>query len=241
MGRRIGCGALLAITILALVSAGSGLWLLSNVNRLLTHDSVEAVIIGYESGVNSDGNATVSPIYEYEVAGTTYRYTKQVSYSGFTPGGIGESRALLYNPDNPQDARVRNLFLLVGLPGIVSVVALGVVGLIGRATVRRSRRSDAQPTAAPTPHPAWGEVVDPARVPIEADFMGAEPSQMDSSGIVRYRIKARAEIDGVLHRFVSEWLDEDPTLRLMEDGNKVEVRIDPSNPSSYEVIVPSTD
>ncbi|MCP4225165.1 MAG: hypothetical protein GY773_17650 [Actinomycetia bacterium] len=71
--------------------------------------------------------------------------------------------------------------------------------------------------------------------------MGAEPSQMDAAGAVQYRVKASAEIDGTTHRFVGDWLDDDPTLMLMQLGNKVEVRIDPSNPSSYEVIVPSTD
>ncbi|MEA2002627.1 MAG: DUF3592 domain-containing protein [Actinomycetota bacterium] len=241
MGRRIGCGTLLVGTILALVSAGSGWWLFSNVNRLLTHETIDAIIIGYESGVNSDGNATVSPIYEYDVDGTTYRYTSQVSYSGFTPGSVGESRTLLYNPDNPQDARVRNLFLLLGLPGIVSVVALAIVGLVGRAAVRRSRRDDAFPAATPAPHPAWGEPVESALIAIEADFMGAEPSQMDSAGVTRYRVKARTEIDGGMHRFVGDWMDNDPTLILMEHGNKVEVRIDPSDPSSYEVIVPNAD
>ena len=68
--------------------------------------------------------------------------------------------------------------------------------------------------------------------------MGTEPSQMDARGRVRYRVKARAEIDGSLHRFLSEWLEEDPTLYYMKHGNKVEVRIDPQDPTSYEVVLP---
>ena len=71
--------------------------------------------------------------------------------------------------------------------------------------------------------------------------MGTEPSQMDSSGNVRYRVKARAEIDGVMHRFRGEWVDEDPTLLFMEQGNKVEVRINPTDPADYEVVMPEVE
>jgi len=68
--------------------------------------------------------------------------------------------------------------------------------------------------------------------------MGTETSQMDDRGRVRYRIRARAEIGDEVHRFESEWLDDDPTLDLMQLGNQVEVRIEPGNPANYEVIVP---
>ena len=73
---------------------------------------------------------------------------------------------------------------------------------------------------------------------IEADFMGAEPSEMDASGAVRYRIRARAEMGSEIRRFVGEWLDEDPTLTLMQTGNKVTVIVDPSDPSRYQVVFP---
>ena len=76
---------------------------------------------------------------------------------------------------------------------------------------------------------------------IEATFMGTEPSQMDAQGKVRYRVRARAEIDGVIHRFRGTWQDEDPTLLFMERGNRVQVRIDSNDPSSYEVLMPGAD
>ena len=71
--------------------------------------------------------------------------------------------------------------------------------------------------------------------------MGTEPSQMDDQGNVRYRVKARAEIDGVIHRFRGHWQNEDPTLLFMELGNKVQVRVDPNDPSSYQVLMPSEE
>ena len=68
--------------------------------------------------------------------------------------------------------------------------------------------------------------------------MGAEPSQMDDEGRVRYRVKAHAELGDTIHRFVSDWVDEDPTLYYMQHGNVVEVWIDPNDPGSYEVTLP---
>lgn len=68
--------------------------------------------------------------------------------------------------------------------------------------------------------------------------MGVEPSPLGADGTVRYRVKARAEIDGRIHRFTSGWLDRDPTLRLMEAGNKVGVVIDRTDRSRYEMELP---
>ena len=52
---------------------------------------------------------------------------------------------------------------------------------------------------------------------------------------------AQAEIDGVMRRFEGPWLDEDPTLDLMRAGNRIQVRIDPTDPAHYEVLGPTTE
>ena len=96
--------------------------------------------------------------------------------------------------------------------------------------------------SSPQNWPAPDQTADTTQMTtIEATFMGTEPSQMDERGRVRYRVKARTEIDGQIHRFRSEWMDEDPTLYYMQNENKVEVRIDPSDPSSYEVSLPPVE
>jgi hypothetical protein len=69
-------------------------------------------------------------------------------------------------------------------------------------------------------------------------FMGTEASPMDEKGLIRYRARARAEIGDTTYRFLSDWLDEDPTLELMQRENLVEVRFDPGDPTNYEVIIP---
>lgn len=238
--RGSGCLRFVLGLILIPMIVGSGFWLLSNINRVLNHESVEAVVVDLIVGTDSDGDTVYTPVYEYDVIGQTFRYQSQVSLGGVVVPDIGDTRTLLYNPDDPGDARVRNMFLLLVLPGILVAIPLLILFAVGWATVRR--RSSDRP-AADAAVPPWGqpEVLDDERDIIEAIFMGTEPSQMDDRGDVRYRVKARAEIDGEIHRFRGEWVDDDPTLLFMERGNKVEVRIDPTDPSHYEVVMPSFD
>ena len=270
MARRSGCavgGCLKTFLILLLVPVvlGLGWWWLSNINRVLTHDSAEATVVDLIQTIDDDGDTLYRPVYEYVVDGQTHRYESMVNLGGVVVPDLGDRKMLLYNPGDPSAARVRNYFLLLVLPGIV--LAIPVVILVGLAVaaIRRSRRPQVVgPAGTAAPIPPWASPTEPAATGppwsppiqsapadvltprggdevIEATFMGTEPSQMDVAGNVRYRVKARAEIDGVVHRFVGEWLDEDPTLLFMELGNKVQVRVDPTNPSTYEVLMPEPD
>lgn len=213
-----------------------------NLARVLTHDTVEGRVVDLIPSVDSDDDTVYAPVYEYQVGGRSYRHRSQVSLGGLLVPDIGDGRSILYNPDDPDDARVKNLVLLLVLPGALLGVPLliFIVLIVGSARrVRRQRHGDEWPaTDAP---PSWeppADLIEPQRGTVTATFMGTETSPMDDRGNVRYRIRARAEIDGVTHRFHSEWLDEDPTLDLMQLGNEVEVRFDPADPGTYEVIVP---
>lgn len=237
-----GCLKVVLGLILIPMIIGSGIWFLSNVNRVLNHESVEAVVVDLIASTDSDGDTVYAPVYEYDVAGDTYRYQSQVSLGGVVVPDIGDRKTLLYNPDDPGDARVRNMFLLLVLPLILVAVPLLILIAIGWARVRRRNRTVDWP-APDTTVPPWAQPEAPEANmnTIEATFMGTEPSQMDASGDVQYRVKARAEINGELHRFRGEWVDDDPTLLFMERGNKVEVRVDPDDPTKYEVVMPSFD
>jgi hypothetical protein len=248
-----GCLTFIVVAVLVPVSLGLGWWLFSNVGRVLTHESVEAVVVDLIQTVDSDGDTLYRPVYEFEVGGESYRYESMVSLGGIVIPDIGDRKTLLYNPDNPADARVRNYFLLLGLPAILLAIPLVAIFGILYAVMRRKRRSDMIEASGPVPPWAPTTGVPTGGAPtrtlppespsdvIEAIFMGTEPSQMDAAGDVRYRVKARAEIDGVVHRFRGDWVDEDPTLLFMERGNKVQVRVDRNDPSSYEVLMPEAD
>lgn len=235
-----GCLKVALGLILVPMIVGLSLWFLSNLNRVLTHDSIEATVVDLIRSTDSDGDTVYAPVYEYVVDGQTYRYTSQVSLGGVVVPDIGDPKTLLYNPDNPGDARVSNMFLLLVLPVILLLIPLSILAVLGLAAVRRRNRS-AGWTAPEKAVPPWSLPQEPNsnRETIEAFFMGTEPSQMDAAGKVRYRVRAQAEIEGKLHRFQGEWVDEDPTLLFMERGNRVQVHIDPEDPSSYDLVMPS--
>ncbi|MDJ0954921.1 MAG: DUF3592 domain-containing protein [Acidimicrobiia bacterium] len=255
MASRGGCVRVVVLVFLAPILIGLGAWFFSNLSRVVNHDTTDGVIVDLIRGTDSDGDASYTPVYEYEVDGETYRYRSAVSYGGVLVPDLGDRRTMLYNPADPTDARVHNLFLLIWLPLILMAVPVLIVVAVFWGMRRRQRLADAAPPWAdegqvPAPTPEWplpqpdADGTPAATAPsttIEATFMGTEPSQMDAAGNVRYRVKARTEIDGKLHRFRSEWVDEDPTLYYMQHGNKVEVRIDPADPSSYEVTLPPSD
>lgn len=242
MAKRGGCLKFFLGLILVPILLGSGLWFVSNLNRVLTHESVDAVVVDLIPSTDSDGDTTYAPVYEYDVDGQTYRYRSLVSLGGLAVPDIGDTRTLLYNPDDPGDARVRNMFLLLILPAILALVPVLLLLAMVMTRIRRAKTADSWPAPA-SQVPPWSqpEELDLNRDTIEAIFMGTEPSQMDAKGNVQYRVKARAEIDGAIRRFVGKWVDEDPTLMFMDRGNKVEVRVDPADPTIYEVIMPSAE
>ncbi len=239
MAKRGGCLKVAVLAIVIPIVLGFGLLLVSNLNRVLNHETAEGVIVDLVFSTDSDGDAAYTPVYRYVVNGDTYLYEGAISYSGAIIPTVGDTRTMLYDPANPADARVRNLFLLIWLPVILMLLPILIAAGIFWSIRRRRNR------AAPQ-QPPWAEDV-PVAIPdfgtgersrITASFMGAEPSQMDDEGRVRYRVKAHAEIGDTIHRFVSDWVDEDPTLYYMQHGNVVEVWIDPNDPGSYEVTLP---
>lgn len=241
----------MAVVLLVPVVAGLGWWLLSNISRVLTHEDVEAVVVDLVPTVDSDGDTLFRPVYEYRVDGATYRYESMVSLGGLAVPDLGDRKTLLYDPDQPGDARVQNYFLLLVLPLILLAIPLLILAAMFWTMLRHSRRPEVvlpgagggqvPPWATRTEPPGTIDAAEGASEVIEATFMGTEPSQMDAQGNVRYRVKARAEMDGVIHRFRGPWQDEDPTLLFMERGNKVPVRINSNDPSSYEVLMPDPD
>ncbi len=230
-----------------------GVLLISNLNRVANHQTTTGVVVDLIAGTDSDGDVTYTPVYEYSVSGSTYRYTSSVSYGGLLVPEIGDTRTILYDPGDPRDARIRNVFVLIWLPIILIGIATLIVFIIFWAMRRRRRVADQAPPWAeqiPAEQPEWStqppwDAPSPAPASpsetLEATFMGTEPSQMDDQGRVRYRVKARVEIDGQMHRFRSDWVDEDPTLYYMQHGNKVEVRVDPNDLTRYEVVLPQVE
>ncbi len=231
--------ATLLIAPAVIVAVVAGGFLVRGVDTYTSPHTVEGVVIDLIARPGTDGDTTYAPVVEYEVGDVTYRWQSSVSYGGALVPDIGDRRTLVYDPANPADAAGRSLFLLIILPAVFLVGSMLFVAGVILFSVRGRRR--ARQANGPGWRPPDG--LSSERLPadaqrLEADFMGVEPSPLDADGTVRYRVKARAEIDGRIHRFTSGWLDEDPTLRLMEVGNKVSVIIDRTDSSRYEIELP---
>ncbi len=256
--RKLGCGCLAFPVVLVLLGASVGgvVWLINNLERAASNETAEAVIVELTESRDGDGDLLYRPIVRYEVDGREYFLESRVSYGGLAVPKIGDRRTVYYDPNDPSDAVFRSFWTLwffpIALIAVPAVIAVGVV-LAARATIRRRARDggivDAIESIASGTQEATAdlmaqvmEAVDDrslrrrGRV-IEADFMGAEPSPMDAAGAVRYRVRAQAEVGGEIRRYLSDWFDEDPTLRLMQTGNKVVVYVDPDDPDRYEVDV----
>ena len=239
MAKRGGCLKVAVLAIVIPIVLGVGLLLVSNLNRVLTHETAPGVIVDLVFTTDSDGDPAYKPVFEYVVDGRTYLYESAVSYSGVLVPTIGDSRTMLYDPGNPADARVRNIFLLIWLPVILMLLPiLMAAGVFWSIRRRRRSMSEQPPWAEDLPVVVPNALGAAHRSKITASFMGTEPSQMDDQGRVRYRVNARAEIGDTIHRFVSDWMDEDPTLYYMQHGNTVDIWMDPDDPSSYEVVLP---
>lgn len=253
MSKPGGCVRVLILAVLAPILVGLGVLLISNLSRVITHDTVEGVVVDLLYGVDSDGDPAYTPVYRYVVDGDEYFHRGAVALGGALVPSLGDPKDILYDPANPDDSRVHNVFLLVWLPIILILIPLGIAIVVIWSFRRRSRSQRLNVPRSGQPaggQPPWSQPSDPAswRPPgaanltaINATFMGSEPSQMDASGAVRYRIRARAEIDGELVRFVSGWLDEDPTLYYMQHGNQVVVHVSPDDPAVYDVVLPDPD
>jgi hypothetical protein len=245
--RKYGCGCVVVFFGLVLLGAsvGGAFWLANNLNRAATNETTSAAIVELIEGRDSDGDTTYRPVVEYVVDGVTYRLESRVSYGGALVPDIGDVRTVYYDPDDPADAVFRSFWtfwffpiLLTTLPALV-VVLLVWLNLAQRHRSREAVGAPVPGSPAGEPAASHGSPPSVIRIPganrIEADFMGAEPSQMDAAGRVRYRIRAQAEVDGRMRRFLGSWLDRDPTIDLMRAGNKVTVYLDPENPGRYQI------
>ena len=248
MRKGLGCAIGFAVLLLAMV-VGGAVWLLDSVQRVTSDGQVEGVIVDLVESLDSDGDRVYAPVVEYVVGDTIYRIQSAVDYGGLAVPDIGDVRTVYYDVDNPTDATFRGFWTLWFFPGLLTGLPLLVLIAMVASAVRTRRRENRYGSPPPDmyqPQPAAAAVDEDVHTlrdgtEIVADFMGAEASPMDAAGVMRYRIRAQAEIDDVIRRFEGPWRDDDPTLDFMRSGNRVKIRIDPADPSRYEVLGPITE
>jgi hypothetical protein len=253
MRKGLGCGIVLVVLLLA-VAGGGAFWLWDSIQHVTNDARVEGVIVDLVESRDSEGDLVYAPVVEYVVEGRAYRIQSSVNYGGLVVPDIGDVRTVYYDPDDPADATFRGFWTLWFFPALMVAVPIAILVLMTAAAAYSKRRSESAGSGVPewtppvaSPQPVGRDAAQPparsvgSGTEIVADFMGSEASPMDVSGRIRHRVRAQTEIDGVIRRFEGAWHDDDPTLDYMRAGNRVRIRIDPADPSRYEVLGPATE
>ncbi|MCP3974089.1 MAG: DUF3592 domain-containing protein [bacterium] len=228
--RGCGCGLVwMVVTIGFLVVAG--LWSFASFNRVNNQDTASGIVVDVDASRDSDGDTTYRPVIEFLATdGETYRFTGRLGTSSYPDPG---SRIdVLYDPADPRGATEKtfpNLWLfpiIFGAIGIISLLFLlfsRAKGISFGSTGTSSSPRGAAPggyfdpfEAVPT---AKAEPAGPGQRPADStvEFRRAEAA-FDEESNIRYRIVAKDEAG---QEFYSELLDEDPTVAIMQRGNRL--------------------
>lgn len=119
------------LTTACLLLTGSGFFFIKNTSFNKSSVKSKAVIIELiESAGSSSGSnrKTYSPVFTYKDK-RGKEYTKKSSYSSYPAiGNVGDSIEIMYNPDNPSQAKINTFFSNWGVPIILA--SLGIADLI---------------------------------------------------------------------------------------------------------------
>jgi hypothetical protein len=125
-----------AVVVMALLMVTSAR-LASNIQRVSAHDSAPGRVVDIKYSIDRDAEPVVTSYYQYDVRGQGYMLQGPTSDArGWTPP-VGTTRSILYNPDDPSDAVVRDLGALVVVP-VIQAGLVAVLALIGAMAVRRA-------------------------------------------------------------------------------------------------------
>ena len=118
--------------VLALLAIGFGVYTVFFQTRGFV--KTEAVIVSRNTALDEDGNEEFIPVVEYTVDGKTYTAVLDTRGSS-SRFAVGKAMKILYNPQDPSEAHVTNVFAYVIMGVGVAVLAV-VIG-----TAVRSRRA----------------------------------------------------------------------------------------------------
>lgn len=228
--RGCGCGVVWLLTTFGFLAI-AGLWSFSSFNRINNQVTASGIVVDVETDRDSDGDTTYRPVIEFVAAdGGTYRFTGRLGTSSYPD--LGSRIDVLYDPADPQGATEKtfpNLWLfpiIFGAIGLISLLFLllsRTKALNFRMRVGKPSLEGASPDDYVDPFETLGEAraesAAPTRQPGElfAEFRRAEAA-FDGEDNIRYRIVAKDESG---EEFYSELLDEDPTVAIMQRGNRL--------------------
>lgn len=191
--------------------------LLSNSHKTLGR------IIDIEEEKRRNGGYMYSPVIKYKsVTGDEYIYDSNTK-TGYTSYKIGQEIELIYDKNNPQNARVNSfldiwfLTIIMGVGGWASTIG-GIVLLL--VTLKKKRLE---------------EYLKNHGQKILTDFVEVGRGIVEINGESGYVINCQWQnpIDNILYVFKSDDIWFDPTNYVKD--KKIEVLIDPKDPKKYYV------
>ncbi|GIW72147.1 MAG: hypothetical protein KatS3mg102_1689 [Planctomycetota bacterium] len=222
---RIVLGSFLAIGLLLAALAAYFLW--DAMGFRATAASTEGTVIGLawtsSTGTTSHTMHTAAPVVEFTANGQRYRFTSSVS-SNPPAYSVGERVQVLYDPEQPQRARIDSfwqlhlLWLATGLPALVCLAVPGAM-LALKARRRRRRQRALQ----------YG-------VPVQATIVDVRPNttiKVNGRSPLVIEARYRDPQTGEEHTFTSENLWQLPLDRPWQPGEQVTVYMVPGEPDCY--------
>ena len=209
--------ALLGVFFLFITIGGVGA--LFETNRIRSFPLVEGSVVEVDQGPGRDGGLSFTPIIRFSTLdGEEWEYRSSVSTSDRPD--LGTVVEVRYNPDDPSEAVEDTFLALYALP--IALLVFGIVGLIGVAItwIVKGRRDRRAPTDT-LPFLGGGAET------VSATFSHVQPRGPDDDGRFQYRVVAVRRVNGVKETYQSDWLDDDPTVRIMTTGNALQVRMHP--------------
>lgn len=125
MDQSVGRGVGMLFFLLGLfILAAGGYYAFESLMLVQNGRESSGVVVGFHEQVSEDQQVRYAPIIEYQVGSQTYRFAS-ASYANSPAYAIGESLALRYDPERPDQARLDRFGTLWGLP-----LGLGAAGFL---------------------------------------------------------------------------------------------------------------
>jgi hypothetical protein len=112
--------------------------------------SADGVVIGLEREQDADGDTTYYPRVQFEAEGRSYQFKGQVG-SGYGTFSVGEQVEVLYDPADPDRARINSFVQLWFFPMFLGVLGAVFTAFGASATFGDARKNEPGVEPAPAP------------------------------------------------------------------------------------------
>lgn len=230
MERTLGRLGWLALLLGLAMLAGAGYAASRTAAFLRIAASADGTVVALDESVSTDSDGrrsrTYRPVVEFAPASGAVRTFTSRTGSSPPAYDVGERVTVLYDPQDPDDARLKGTFSLWGLAIILGGIGVGFAGIGGGMIAVRGgrRRKEAELRLR-------GRRV-------QARFQSVERNtSLEVNGRNPWRILCQWQdpATGLLHVFKSQnlWFDPAPYVQVQE----LTVFVDPTNPKRYVVDV----